>query len=82
MASVKKQLLLEADVEIVDNMQSHELSLVQTLGREGSHIEHLLYKGSSMAVFTSGGDSSGLFLLNFLLYVKFSLIKIKVVLEF
>lgn len=30
-------------------------------GREGSHIEQMLYRGRSMAVFTSGGDSSGWF---------------------
>lgn len=35
-------------------------TLVLETGREGSNIEHLSYKGRSMAVFTSGGDSSGL----------------------
>ncbi len=34
--------------------------IVPKEGKEGAHIESLLYKGRSMAVFTSGGDSSGM----------------------
>uniref|UniRef100_A0A914DK92 ATP-dependent 6-phosphofructokinase n=1 Tax=Acrobeloides nanus TaxID=290746 RepID=A0A914DK92_9BILA len=36
------------------------LSIVPTAGREGADIQRLLYKGRAMAVFTSGGDSSGM----------------------
>ncbi|KAE9548297.1 hypothetical protein FO519_008495 [Halicephalobus sp. NKZ332] len=35
-------------------------SIVPTVGREGSDIKRLIYKGRSMAVFTSGGDSQGM----------------------
>lgn len=34
-----------------------------TPGREGTYIPPLYYRGRSMAVFTSGGDSSGKFIL-------------------
>lgn len=40
-------------------------SIVPTAGREGADIERLLYQGRSMAVFTSGGDSQGLFNMKF-----------------
>lgn len=61
MATANEPRLAEAYVDKVDTLQVHALPLIQTPGREGSHIEHLLYKGCSMAVFTSGGDSSGIF---------------------
>lgn len=35
-------------------------TLVPETGREGAEMQHLAYKGRSMAVFTSGGDSSGM----------------------
>lgn len=40
-------------------LEVHTGPISQEPGREGSHIEQMLYKGRSMAVFTSGGDSSG-----------------------
>lgn len=58
---VKQQSVIDPDTETAENLNSNALNFGQTLGREGSHIEHLLYKGISMAVFTSGGDSSGFF---------------------
>jgi hypothetical protein len=36
-------------------------TLVPETGREGAEIQHMGYSGRSMAVFTSGGDSSGNF---------------------
>lgn len=36
-------------------------SIVPTAGREGVAIAPRFYKGRSMAVFTSGGDASGMF---------------------
>ncbi|KAI1730629.1 phosphofructokinase domain-containing protein [Ditylenchus destructor] len=41
-------------------LEVHTGPISQEPGREGSHIEQMLYKGRSMAVFTSGGDSSGM----------------------
>lgn len=35
-------------------------TLVPEEGREGTEIQYHAYKGKSMAVFTSGGDSSGM----------------------
>ncbi|KAH7723923.1 6-phosphofructokinaseliver type-like protein [Aphelenchoides avenae] len=44
--------------------QAAKLQIAQEIatqaGREGAHIEHNLYRGRSMAVFTSGGDSQGM----------------------
>lgn len=36
-------------------------SIVPSAGREGTSIAPQIYKGRTMAVFTSGGDASGTF---------------------
>lgn len=36
-------------------------SIVPSVGREGTSITPQIYRGRAMAVFTSGGDASGIF---------------------
>jgi 6-phosphofructokinase 1 len=45
--------------ETAKSLQINPNLLTET-GKEGAEIEHLAYSGQSMAVFTSGGDSSGM----------------------
>jgi 6-phosphofructokinase 1 len=51
---------LRISAEKARKLKIRQESIVPTIGKEGSDIERLLYKGRSMAVFTSGGDSQGM----------------------
>uniref|UniRef100_A0A1I7YBF3 ATP-dependent 6-phosphofructokinase n=1 Tax=Steinernema glaseri TaxID=37863 RepID=A0A1I7YBF3_9BILA len=68
MASEEPPLVVEDDIAPLpgapgsarDRFAFRTDSIVPVVGREGTDIERLLYKGRSMAVFTSGGDSQGM----------------------
>uniref|UniRef100_A0A7E4W9K3 ATP-dependent 6-phosphofructokinase n=1 Tax=Panagrellus redivivus TaxID=6233 RepID=A0A7E4W9K3_PANRE len=51
---------LRVNPEVAKRFAIRSDSIVPTVGREGTEIERLLYRGRSMAVFTSGGDSQGM----------------------
>ena len=51
---------LRISAEKAKRLKIRQESIVPTMGKEGNDIERLLYKGRSMAVFTSGGDSQGI----------------------
>ncbi|GMT36093.1 hypothetical protein PFISCL1PPCAC_27390 [Pristionchus fissidentatus] len=52
--------LLEAQYAARARLQKRMDSIVPTIGREGTDIKLNLYKGRTIAVFTSGGDSQGM----------------------
>lgn len=59
MATADEPRLAEPDADRIDSLQIQAHPIALTPGREGTHFEPGIYKGRSMAVFTSGGDSSG-----------------------
>lgn len=50
---------LRMSSETAKRLKIRQESIIPIMGKEGADIERLLYKGRSMAVFTSGGDSQG-----------------------